>query len=401
MCLARTPNRHASSQIWSSVIDIGDCGRLREMLSLLLAATAAWHAPIPYRQPALVSIRTPQNILSTISEPQKTSVNLAPPEEPTRSVLLRFYVPCLALWLSAPLLSLVDTSAVGLAAKAGESASQLAALGPSTTFCDGASYLFAFLNVATTNLYASSLAARASGDDAADPTAVVRRASKVALICGIAAMAIVCTFAKGLLSLYVGSTAASDPRLIVPATAYVTIRAISLPAALVGGVLQAALLGAKNSAGALVATGIATIVNVFGDLFLVSYLRVGLVGAAIATTVAQCASTYVLIRKVTSTILDGSGLGLLGTKKGSSADAESRISNRSFLAFAAPVLALILGKIAAFGFMTHSAAGLGALSLASHQITLTIFFFLLPFFEVTSQVHMQTHTHRPSSHIPL
>ena len=137
-------------------------------------------------------------------------------------MLLRFYVPCLALWLSAPLLSLVDTSAVGLAAKAGECFTASGTRTIDNFLRNGASYLFAFLNVATTNLYASSLAARASGDDAADPTAVVRRASKVALICGIAAMAIVCTFAKGLLSLYVGSTAASDPRLIVPATAYVT-----------------------------------------------------------------------------------------------------------------------------------------------------------------------------------
>ena len=45
----------------------------------------------------------------------------------------------------------------------------------------------------------------------------------------------------------------------------------------------------------------------------------------------------------------------------------SRVSARSFLVFALPVLTLIVGKISAFGFMTHAAAGLGRVPLATHQ----------------------------------
>ena len=41
-----------------------------------------------------------------------------------------------------------------------------------------------------------------------------------------------------------------------------------------------------------------------------------------------------------------------------------------FLGFAAPVLTLILGKLACFGFMTHVAAALGEVPLAAHQLTL-------------------------------
>ena len=332
------------------------------------------------------------------------------PKLPTPAELTKFYVPCLALWMSGPLLSLVDTSAIGLSAAAGQGATQLAALGPATTFCDGSSYLFAFLNVATTNLYASARAAELAGGGAAGgvaPSAVVQRAAKVASVCGLAALAIVCIFGRTLLALYVGHAAAANAALLGPATAYVTIRALSLPAALVGGVLQAALLGAQDSAAALVATSVATGVNVVGDLLLVTWLKLGLSGAAWATAAAQWAATLVLVRTANRQLLGSTGLQLLpsmrrvarsapSTAASTSPVAEAAaeeaavpkaalLGNRAFLKFAAPVLVLVLGKMAAFGFMTHAAASLGAVPLAAHQIALTLYFFFLPLFEVLSQ----------------
>jgi len=60
----------------------------------------------------------------------------APPPLPTLRQYLKFALPCLGLWVAGPLLSLVDTSFVGLSAGASvqtSSAQQLAALGPATT----------------------------------------------------------------------------------------------------------------------------------------------------------------------------------------------------------------------------------------------------------------------------
>ncbi len=106
---------------------------------------------------------------------------------PSNLALFKFYFPCLALWISGPLLSLVDTSFIGLsssctaaaaaAAAAGglSSASQLAALGPATTFIDGSLYLFAFLNVATTNLYASALATASAAAAISSSTVATRK----------------------------------------------------------------------------------------------------------------------------------------------------------------------------------------------------------------------------------
>jgi hypothetical protein len=52
------------------------------------------------------------------------------------------------------------------------------------------------------------------------------------------------------------------------------------------------------------------------------------------------------------------------------------VTAKAFLKFAVPVLTLIVGKLAAFGFMTHAAAGLSGqpTTLAAHQIILSTFF---------------------------
>ena len=155
----------------------------------------------------------------------------------------RFATPALALWLVSPLLSLIDTAAVGLSATPGQGALQLAALGPATTFCDGAAYLFAFLNIATTNLYAAATA-RVQAADAdvstevdissyarksarADREALVRCAALVALRCGGFTLALLALFAPALLRLYVGGASVS---LLAQATLYVRLRMLALPA---------------------------------------------------------------------------------------------------------------------------------------------------------------------------
>ena len=302
------------------------------------------------------------------------------PETPTIAQYRKFAVPCLGLWVSGPLLSLVDTAFVGLSGSSTESAKQLAALGPATTFFDGATYLFAFLNVATTNLYSS---ARAKSGDQSDPAeSVVRTASKVALRSGVGLMLFLFLACRPLLALYIGETASATPGLLDSASEYVLIRAASMPTSLLLGVLQASLLGAKDSVTPLVAVLYSTVVNLFGDFILVNRLQMGLRGAAIATTLAQWAATAALIgpsrRKL---VRDHKIFG------SSQSGGSGGVTSRSFLSFAAPVLTLILGKIAAFGFMTHSAAAVPGqpTPLASHQIILSLLFFCSPFLEVISQ----------------
>ena len=97
-----------------------------------------------------------------------------------------------------------------MASGAAGSAAQLAALGPATTFIDGSLYLFAFLNVATTNLYASALARGDSekknklGNDELPGEGVVRTAAKTSLYSGIGLMFFLLAVARPLIALYIG-----------------------------------------------------------------------------------------------------------------------------------------------------------------------------------------------------
>lgn len=183
---------------------------------------------------------------------------------------------------------------------------------------------------------------------------------------------------------FLGHEADNTPALLDAAVDYVKIRAFSMPTSLLLGVVQAALLGAKDSVTPLIAILYSTIVNVIGDYLLVSRFKMGLRGAAIATVAAQLAATVALLGPARRRLVrDGS----LGVWKKAEATPSVAVSGRTFLGFAAPVLTLILGKLAAFGFMTHSAAAVPGqpTPLASHQIILSLFFFLSPFMEVISQ----------------
>lgn len=131
-----------------------------------------------------------------------SSLKKEPDPLPTMTDYRKFALPCLGLWVAGPLLSLIDTSFVGLSGDASMSATQVAALGPATTFFDGATYLFAFLNVASTNLYSSARAQHGEQSEAAE--SVVRTAARVALLCGIVLTCILQKFTRPLLALYIG-----------------------------------------------------------------------------------------------------------------------------------------------------------------------------------------------------
>lgn len=160
-----------------------------------------------------------------------------------------------------------------------------------------------------------------------------------------------------------------------------------MPTSLLLGVVQAALLGAKDSVTPLIAILYSTSVNVVGDFLLVRVLRMGLQGAAIATLLAQWAATFALLGPARRKLVRDRSLGLWKKKQPVNGSSEGLVTTKAFLGFAAPVLTLILGKLAAFGFMTHSAAAVPGqpLPLASHQIILSLFFFVSPFLEVISQ----------------
>lgn len=309
------------------------------------------------------------------------------PAMPTLSDYRNFALPCFGLLLSGPLLSLVDTAFVGLSST---NSMQLAALGPATTLFDCLTWLLSFLNVATTNLYSSALAKGSK----AEAEGVVRTGARVGLTIGIGVMAVLVIFCKPILSGYMGAQAAATPGLLSGASTYLLIRALSMPSFLLMGVLQSALLGAKDSVTPLKAILYSTVVNVLGDYLLVSHMGMGLKGAAIATTVAQWAATLALIMPARKKLMEKGKFGLLNFKD------KSAISVKKFMGFAAPVITLLAGKLGVFGFLTQAAARVPGqpTPLASHQLILSLFIFLCPFVEVINQT---AQTYLPPFYAPV
>lgn len=115
------------------------------------------------------------------------------------------------------------------------------------------------------NLYASALAKggdtkkNRDGISELPGEGVVRTAAKTSLISGIGLMFLLLAVARPLIALYIGPEAAASPGLLDSAHEYVKIRALSMPTSLLGGVLQAALLGAKDSVTPLGESGLNTV----------------------------------------------------------------------------------------------------------------------------------------------
>jgi Na+-driven multidrug efflux pump len=169
-----------------------------------------------------------------------------------------------------------------------------------------------------------------------------------------------------MLNLYVGSSAAAE--IVGPASNYVRIRALAMPIALLSNALQAALLGSKDSMTPLIALGFAAVLNCFGDVLLVVGARLGLAGAAIATVASQVAGLLLLLKASKKTLP-------MAESKAATPEARKAASKR-FLAFCPPVLLVVIGKMATFGFMTHVASCLSPENMAAHQIALSTFFLL-------------------------
>ena len=124
---------------------------------------------------------------------------------------------------------------------------------------------------------------------------VVRVAAKISLLCGVGLLVLLLRAGRTLLRIYIGPEP-GDNSILDPAAAYVAIRALSMPTALLAGVLQAALLGAKDSVTPLVATITSTVVNCVGDFVCVVRMGMGSRGAAMATLLAQWAGTAAMLR---------------------------------------------------------------------------------------------------------
>uniref|UniRef100_A0A3N7FPE1 Protein DETOXIFICATION n=1 Tax=Populus trichocarpa TaxID=3694 RepID=A0A3N7FPE1_POPTR len=197
--------------------------------------------------------------------------------------IVMFTGPATGLWICGPLMSLIDTAVIGQG-----SSIELAALGPGTVLCDGMSYIFMFLSIATSNMVATSLAKQ-------DKNEVQHQLSMllfIGLTCGSLMFLFTKFFGPSALKAFAGS---NNLDIIPAANTYVQIRGLAWPAILIGWVAQSASLGMKDSWGPLKALAVASAVNGIGDIVLCRFLGHGIAGAAWATMASQIVAAFMMI----------------------------------------------------------------------------------------------------------
>ena len=182
--------------------------------------------------------------------------------------LVRFTLPTMAIWLSGPILSMVDTAVVGTA-----STLELAAMTPGGVYVDYPSYLLSSsLAVATTTLVAQERMRKkkktrvnAKGeleDGEEDGTSIVSDAVALAALLGLVVAISLSVVAAPAIAKFAGPKSAA----VVPAAlTYAAIRCVGVPFQLVASVAQASFLACKSPWQPLIAVACS------GKFFLFTY----------------------------------------------------------------------------------------------------------------------------------
>lgn len=217
---------------------------------------------------------------------------------PSVAKILRFAVPAIGVWLCGPLLSLIDTSSVGILS----GTVQQAALNPSVAVTDYAALLVAYLYTATTNMIAEARETdRSSDGQMPRTTRTFIGAMQMSTFVGAGLGAVLFVFAKQLLRAIIGNDGIS-PAVFAAAMKYVRIRALGMPAAAVIGSAQAACLGMQDIRSPLYVLLAAAVVNFIGDMLFVGSthpLVGGAAGAAWATVFSQYVAMGMFVRWLT------------------------------------------------------------------------------------------------------
>ena len=319
---------------------------------------------------------------------------------PSYKTMLLFISTTTLIWLSEPLLSLVDTTVVGQYSHV----LQLAALGPATMLMDSAIYLTYFLAIATTNTVANGLAKQ----DYRELQTATSQVMGLATVLG--AMLTATIFFAGRPLLHWAAGGSSSPALIQLALQYCRIRSLVAPLSILGMVAQSVCLACLDTTTPAMAVAVASLVNVLGDVALVPHF--GMVGAAAATAAASSSAALLLLRQTRRTMKSwreeerrGSGrvadvvmdeVMTLGQGNHTQAAPSSPrpvplwslpdpVAFISLLWKTGPIFFTIVGKIICYSALSLRATDFGVTAVAAHNVMLRVFFLHATFGDSLSQ----------------
>ena len=207
--------------------------------------------------------------------------------------ILKFAIPAIGVWLCSPMLSLIDTAAVGILS----GTIQQAALNPAVAVTDYSALLIAFLYTGATNLIAAAREHDEGVDGAPRTRSTLIGALQLSSWVGLGLGLTLFTLAKPLLRTIIGNDGIS-PAVLDASLKYVRIRALGMPAAALIGTAQASCLGMQDIRSPLYVLLAAAVVNFMGDMCFVGCAHPwigGAAGAAWATVFSQYAAVGLFV----------------------------------------------------------------------------------------------------------
>jgi len=297
---------------------------------------------------------------------------------PSYKKIFFFVASTVVIWVSEPLLSLVDSAAVGRYASSSstsESVIQLAALGPATMLCDSTMYLTTFISMATTNKLARAFAK----NDVDDQVSTLSHVMGLSLAVGAFITLLINFSGENILSAIIGpaSTASveTSKKVLSAALDYSRIRSIVSPLAVMGLTSQAVLLCSQDTKTPGLAVLVASLVNIIGDYILVAKMNWGIRGAAWATSMASILANGILVRKVWQKMQRWKYNQPRKVQDVPFLSLPNREAFVSLIQLAGPIFFVLIGKIMGYSSMTITAGSFGIAPLACHNVLMRVFFF--------------------------
>jgi len=312
----------------------------------------------------------------------------------SRVTIIKFAIPAIGVWLCNPILSLVDTSVVGVFSGTFDQA----ALSPAVAITDYSMICLSFMFTATTNLIAT-VSKKSPDTNTPSPASKLLRTS-LQMSCGIGFFlgAFLLILSSPMVKLMIGGGDA-DPKVFWPAVKYVRIRALGFPAAVALGSAQSACLGLKDTKSPLIILMYAGVLNLICDLVLVpcrfQWFN-GAAGAAWATTFSQYAALGLFLRHLTKKVPTAPDPlpNYIEDEQGKSFDTAGFLkdfspsdllrrpameSMKPFMKFFVPVTTTMAGRVSTYVAMNHVVASvMGPIKMAAQQIMLSIFYSITP-----------------------